>query len=138
MIWAVIYGVALAIGWLVSILVRGGTEQKNMCILTASWLGTLFVDYKFGANSTGYYIGIDAAVLIWLYYEQEKNWQWIIAALFTAMMLTHFVFIAGQILELISNTPRPYKDILAILGYLAIGTTITLGLQRLKANGGAF
>lgn len=137
MIWAAFFGCALAGGWFVAYVAHGGAEARTMCILTATWIGTLAANQIAGEMTPVlYYVVIDCIAIGWLFWNQTRNWQWIPAALFTTMLLTHFIFITGISTGAIADTSRPYQDILAVLGYLQIGSVLTAGMQRFRHDGG--
>jgi len=151
-IYAVFFGLAILGGWVISarhvesnswraamtVLRHGNSELRTMCILTAVWIATVFINWWTGdPYPISYYIGFDVAAIVWLLWNQTKDWQWIIAALFTAMLLTHLTFIVGVSLHLLPEHHRPAQDILAVLGYAQIFSVGTMALQRRSHVGAA-
>lgn len=150
MIYAVFFGFAILAGWVVSarhvsggssldVLRKGNAELSTMCILTSVWLGTLWTDWFFeDPTPLLEYILMDAAAVYWLLKKQSKNWQWITVAVFAVMFLSHLVFIVGMYSGNLVDFPRPWKDILAVLGYIQILNVILMARQRRLHHGGAY
>lgn len=139
MIWSFLFAAALLGGWLASWRVQGGTEARTMCVLTAVWVGTIFSYNVFeGSWLILAYVVFDIIGLGMLFWIQNRNWQWEPAALFTAMLLTHFIFVSGQTSYLLSSDLRPWLDILAVLGYLQIASVCKACWGRLHHGSGAY
>lgn len=123
MIYAVPFGIALLIGGIASHRWGGATERHTMLLLSIVWMGTLFTNFFLGIPSAYaplIYAVMDILALRWLFRYQSENWQWIVAALFTVMLLSHAVYVSGITLGAVSYQGRFYQHILAIAGYLQI------------------
>lgn len=121
MIYAALFACALAIGWFLAWRKGGSAEMRTMCILTCVWIGTVVANCATQSPAPVlFYALLDVFAIGWLLSHQQRNWQWMPAGLFAAMLLTHFVFWSGTSGGLIIYESRPYQDILAILGYAQI------------------
>lgn len=133
MMYAALFGFALAAGWAASIHSGGRAESETMCLLSMVWGGTLVANLVTGSPSPFvYYAFLDVAAVIWLLVHQRKNWQWIPGLIFAGMMMMHTVFWFNSTGGL-SAYPRLYQDILAGLGYLqimSVGWAIYERIQR--------
>lgn len=137
MIWAVMFACAISFGWAFAWFLGGKTERETMLLLTATWLGTLLANLATGFNSPFYfYACLDVAAVYWLYQHQRENWQWVVAGLFSAMLLSHIIFwsSAGGLFNV---SPRSYQDTLAVLGYLQIISVVLASGQKWRARRGA-
>lgn len=136
MIWAVLFATALGIGWGAAYRFGGRAEQDTIFVLTFVWLGTVGANLATDFSSPYYfYAPLDVAAIYWLYKIQEKNWQWIVAGLFTVMLLTHILF-WSSVGGLFDVSPRAYQDTLAVSGYLQILSVVLASGQRWRAGRG--
>lgn len=133
MIYAALFACALGAGWAAAIGWGYRSERETMCLLTLIWAGTVGSNAATGDPSpVVFYAALDIAGLVWLYAHQRRNWQWIPAGLFAAMMLTHFVFWSGTGAGVILQEGRPYQDILAVLAYMQIACVGLVSHERAR------
>jgi len=123
MIYAVPFGIALLVSGLASYQWGGKTERHTTILLSIVWVGTVCANLSLGVPSVYtplLYAIMDLLALRWLVRHQTLNWQWIIAGLFTVMLLNHAIYVVGVSLGLFSYQGSFYQHILAISGYLQI------------------
>ena len=131
MIYLAVFACAISLGWLAAWRMGGAAERETMCLLTCVWAGTIVANaVTHSPAPVPFYAALDAMAVVWLFMHQLRNWQWITAGLFAAMLLTHFLFWSGSSAGLIIYEGRPYQDILAGLGYLQIFITGWASYER--------
>jgi hypothetical protein len=108
-----------------------------MCLLTCIWAGTIGANLMTGSVAPiEFYAPLDLFGLIWLWRHQRRNWQWIPAGLYAAMLLTHVIFWSGTHTGSLVYAGRPYQDFLAIFAYLQIGSAAWASHERVRSAGG--
>lgn len=137
MIYAAFFACALVAGWAAAIGWGKRSERETMCLLTLIWLGTVASNAATGDPSpVVFYAALDISGIIWLYAHQRRNWQWIPAGLFAAMMLTHFIYWSGTGAGVILHEGRPYQDVLAALAYAQVLTVGVISYERARQRHG--
>lgn len=128
---------ALVLGGVASYRWGGTAERETMCLLVCIWLATHASTLALSPfTPVLIYFSIDVGALYWLWRHQRRNWQWIPAALFTAMLLTHFIYFSGTSAGLLSATHRPYMDVLTALAYLQIASVGWASWERRNVRSG--
>ena len=135
--YAFAYFIALLVGAYVAGTKGGRAEQQTMCLIICVWLGTLYVNHVTGSFAPYIsYAIIDIGVLLVLWDRQLRNWQWLPAGLFTAMLLTHLTFWTLGMTGVMADGARPYQDVLAVLSYLTILSVGWASWERARDRGG--
>lgn len=115
----------------------GRTERETMCLLGCVWIGTHAATLTFSPYTPFlYYFALDVFALVWLWQHQRRNWQWLPAGLFTAMLLTHLIYFSGTSSGVLIATHRPYMDILTAFAYLQIAAVGWASWERRNARHG--
>lgn len=131
MIYVLAFACAVALGWLASYRLGGTAERETMCLLTCIWTGTLIASMITQSNApVEFFAPLDFFALGWLFLHQRRNWQWIPAGLFAAMMLVHFMQWGGISAGLLNTTGRPYKDFISFLAYMQIASVGWASYER--------
>ncbi len=136
MLWAVPFAVALCAGFYYAMEKGGGAERCTIGILLAVWVGTVATNFYTGlAAPYMAYAALDVAALALLYDQQRRNWQWIPAALFTAMLLTHLLY-WGVSTVAVAPSAFAYQSIIAVLAYAQIASVIWASHERSRVREG--
>lgn len=137
MIYAALFGAAMAAGWAASIYRGGRAERETMCLLTMVWVGTIIANVATGSPAPYiFYAVLDMFGVAWFLIHQRKNWQWIPCGLFAGMMMTHTLFWTHSAGGGTEYLHRSYQDILALLGYLQIATVGWAIHERVQSRAG--
>jgi len=135
MLYAIPFGLLLTYALYAAIRSKGLTEIKTISLLWIVWIANGAINYTL-KDSTPYmeYAILDFAAILILMLFQTRNWQHVIASLYAAMILTHFLLWAGITSNTLLDTGHPYQDFLAGLGYLQIFFTIYISNARNRSD----
>jgi hypothetical protein len=134
--YLITFAMALLVSAVVAAIYGDRAERETVFLLVCVWLGTVAINWATRSyTSAGMYAAIDAFALAFLLFWGRQNWQWITAALFTMMVMTHLVFFSLTEAGLAPLSPRPYQDFIALLGYLQMLTVGVVCYERVRPYG---